>query len=146
MKRVPHVVLAVVASVLIAKSLSAFAAIIRGYLAIDYNLWFELGMVVGQVLFQWCVLWRRTWKERIDYAGVLILVSSIGALLLVPLLLLHRAAPVTPVLAVGYFFTVVAVMFGVHLALVMRLALPKILCATWVLYRLCILAYVVRWS
>ena len=146
--RRPHVwrtaLLAVVATVGIAKTLAAFALVIRPYLAIDYDLWFEVGMVVGQVLFQWCVLWRRTWKERIDYAGVLVLVSSLGAVLLWPLLLWHRTTPVGPFPAVVYFFAVVGVMFAVHVALVVRLKLPKLLCATWVLYRLIILVYVAK--
>ena len=136
--------LALVATVGIARTLAAFAVIIRPYLAIDYDLWFEIGMVVGQVLFQWCVLWRQTWRERFDYAGVLVLVSSIGAVLLWPLLLWNRGTPVSPLPAVIYFSAVVSLMFIVHVALVMRRKLPKVVCATWVFYRLILLLVVVK--
>lgn len=126
----------------VAATLSAFAQIVRDHLAITYDLWFELGMVVGQVLFQWAVLWRRSWAERLDYAVILVFVSGLGAALLWPLLLWNHLAPVGPLAAVIYFFAVVAVMFGVHLRLVRRAALPLVLCLTWVVYRLLILLVV----
>jgi hypothetical protein len=130
------------AALAVAQTLAAFATIIRDHLAIDYDLRFELGMVVGQVLFQWAVLWRGSWADRLDYAVILVLVSSLGAALLWPLLLWHRLAPVRPLAAVAYFFAVVAVMFVVHLRLVRRAALPLVLCMTWVVYRLLILAVI----
>ena len=133
-----------VAIALIAKTLSGFAAIVQPYLAIQYDLWFELGMVVGQVLFQWCVLWSRSWRERIDYAIVLIMVSSLGAVLLWPLLALNRLAPVTVPVAVGWFLVVVAAMFSVHWRLVLRAKLPAALCATWVVYRVLLLLVIVK--
>jgi hypothetical protein len=126
----------------VAGTLAEFAQIIRDYLAVRYDLWFELGMVVGQVVFQWAVLWRRSWTERLDYAVILVFISGLGAALLWPLLLWNRLAPVRPLAAVAYFSAVVAVIFVVHLHLVRRAALPLILCATWVLYRLLILLVV----
>ena len=127
---------------IVVETLTAFALIIRDYLAVRYDLWFELGMVIGQVLFQWVVLWRRSWTERLDYAVILVFISGLGAALLWPLLLWNRLAPVRPLAAVAYFFAVVAVMFVVHLRLVRRAALPLVLCATWVVYRLLILLVV----
>ena len=67
------------AALVVARTLAGFAAIIRDHLAIDYDLSFELGMVVGQVLFQWAVLWRRSWTDRRHYAVIHVLVSSLGA-------------------------------------------------------------------
>lgn len=136
--------LAAVAVSVIAWTLSGFAAIVQPYLAIQYDLWVELAMVVGQVLFQWCVLWRRSWRERLDYALVLILVSSLGAVLLWPLLALNRLAPVTIPVALGWFSFVVAIMFSVHWKLVVRAKLPAVLCVGWVVYRLLLLAVLVK--
>ncbi len=130
------------AAFVVAETLAAFALIIRDYLAVQYDLWFELGMVVGQVVFQWAVLWRRSWTDRLDYAVILVFVSGLGAVLLWPLLLWDRVAPVQPLAAVAYFFAVVAVMFVVHLRLVRQAALPLVLCMTWVVYRLLILVVV----
>jgi hypothetical protein len=135
---------AAVASLVIAKALATFAVIVRPYLAIDYGVWFELGMVVGQVLFQWAVMWRRPWNDKLRYAGVLVFVSTVGAVLLGPLLFLNHFAPVRVLTAVGYFFAVVGIMFVLHWRIVIRLRLPTSLCVTWVLYRLLILLVVLK--
>jgi hypothetical protein len=140
----PAIALFVVAVVTIAKTLEAFAAIIRVYLAVHYDWRLEVGLVTGQVIFQWLWMARRSWPERLSYAWILIAVSSGGAVLLWPLLAV--ASRVTPLQAVGWFFAVVAVMFVGHAWLVVRARLPAWLCATWVLYRLGLLAGLVRWS
>lgn len=132
------------AVVVTARTLARFALLIADHLAIQYDLWFEIGMVVGQVLFQWAVLWRRGWPARLDYAVIVVFVSSLGAALLWPLLAWHAHAPVGVPVAVAYFFAVVPVMFAVHARLVARAGLPLVLCATWVAYRLLILAVVLR--
>jgi hypothetical protein len=129
---------------LIAKTLALFAAIIEPYLAIHYDVRFELGMVIGQVLFQWCVLWRRPWSEKLDYALVLIAVSTLGAALLWPLLLWNHVARVSPQAAVLWFFVVVGVMFVAHWQLVKKVGAPLVLCGTWVVYRLLLLLIVVK--
>ena len=138
---------AVPAIAVIAKTLAAFATIIQPYLSIHYDLRFELGMVTGQILFQWCVMWRmhRPWSDRLDYALILIGISGLGAVLLWPLLLWHHTAPVTPLRAVFYFFAVVGVMFVAHWRLVHKARLPLLLCGTWVVYRLFLLLAVVEW-
>lgn len=123
-------------------TLAGFARIVQDHLAIQYDLWFEICMVFGQVAFQWVVLWRGSWTDRLDYAVILVLVSSLGAALLWPLLAWNTLTPVRPLAAIAYFFAVVAVMFAVHLILVARARLPGVLCATWVVYRLLILAVV----
>jgi hypothetical protein len=130
------------AVVAIALTLGRYSVLLQRYLAVRYDTRIELGMVTAQVLFQWAFLVRRTWEERLSYAWVLITVSSVGALLLWPAILF--GAPLSPPRAAAYFFAVVAVMFGVHWALVVRHHLPKWLCATWVLYRLLLLIYLLR--
>lgn len=130
------------AALITATTLAGFARIIQDHLAVRYDRWFELGMVTGQVVFQWAVLWRRSWAERLDYAVLLLFVSSLGAALLWPLLVWNESSPVRPLAATAYFFAVVAVMFVVHVRLVRQAALPLILCMTWVAYRLIILAIV----
>lgn len=133
-----------VATIAIARTLAAFADRISIYLAVRYDWRLELGLVVGQVLFQWLFLLRRPWVERLSYAWILIAVSTLGAVLLWPLLaFVPRSAP--PLGHVAWFFGVVAVMFVAHYALVARHQLPKRLCVTWVVYRLLILAFVARW-
>jgi len=54
------------------------------------------------------------------------------------------ALGLSPLPAAAWFFGVVLVMFIMHMWLVMRTRLPTWLCATWVLYRLFILAGVLK--
>jgi hypothetical protein len=132
-----------VALIVIAKTLAGFAAIIQSYQAVHYDYRLELGMVTGQILFQWAFLWRWSREDKLSYAWILIAVSALGAVLLWPLLVFARGS--TPIVAMAYFFGVVGIMFVVHWLLVGRYALPKWLCATWVVYRLFLLAVLVRW-
>ncbi len=132
-----------IALVVIAKTLAAFAAIIETYLAVHYDYRLEIGMVTGQVLFQWALLRQKPREDKLSYAWILIAVSALGAILLWPLLVFVPGA--TPLAAIAYFFGVVGIMFAVHWVLVSRYALPSWLCATWVLYRLLLLVVLVRW-
>ena len=140
---IPGAAVFVIALFVIAKTLAAFAAILQSYLAVHYDYRLELGMVTGQALFQLAFLWRWPREDKLSYAWILIAVSGLGAVLLWPLLAFVPRA--TPLVATAYFFGVVGIMFVVHFALVGRYALPKRLCATWVLYRLFLLAVLVRW-
>lgn len=134
------------ATLFIATSLSTFAVIIQDHLRVHYDLWFELGMVTGQVAFQWLMMWRRTWTERARYAFVLIGVSLVGAALLWPMLAWHLWVTGLSQLAVTlWFFGVVGVMFLVHMWLVKREKLPLFLCASWVVYRLLILIITLKY-
>ncbi len=133
-----------VAVVLIAKTVSGFATIVQPYLAVRYDVWFELAAIVGQVLVQWSVLWRRSWRERIDYAILFVTVSSLGAVLLWPLLALNRLAPVTIPVALGWLLIVVAVMLPLHWTLVRRAKLPGALSATWAVYRMLLVLAIMK--
>lgn len=141
---VVSVVVFAVALVTIAKTLAAFATIIERYLAVHYDWRLEIGMVMGQIAFQWVFMFRRPRDEKLSYAWILVCISGLGAVLLWPLLVFGKG--LAPLHAVAYFFAVVGVMFVAHWGLVSRHALPKWLCATWVLYRLLLLTFLVRWT
>ena len=130
----------------VAATLARFVTLIRPYLAVEYDVRVECAMVTGQVLFQWLVLWTRTWAVRLEYGLLVLGVSTLGAALLLPLLAYGATTPVSAGQATGYFFAVVGVMFVAHARLLQRLELPSHLTATWVLYRLFLLGVLVRWS
>jgi Na+/phosphate symporter len=123
-------------------ALGSFAKIVERYLAVGYDYRTEFLMVVGQVGFQWLFMRSSSWAARRTYAVVALSVSMIGSVLLLPLLAIHHASPVTPLFATAWFFAVVGVIFVVHHAIILRLRLPQHLTVTWVLYRLLLLAYV----
>lgn len=126
-------------------ALSNFSRIVAIYLSISYNWLFELGMVVGQILFQWMFLFKYSFPTKLTYAYHLLTVSFIGSLLLLPLLLVHQLYPISTIIALGYFFSVVIFMFINHRGRVIQLRLPKFICYTWVLYRLLILLYIIKY-
>lgn len=131
----------------VALTLARFARLVMPYLAVDYDVKVELGMVTGQVLFQWLFLGRASWEARFSYAWVLLAVSSVGAALLWPLLAWAHVFEVpSPLVAFAYFCAVVLVMFGAHLRLVGQHGFPGRLCATWIGYRLLLLLVLVKWS
>jgi hypothetical protein len=133
----------VVALLVIARTLASFATRIAPYLAVHYDWRLEIALVLGQVAFQWAFMFRRPRQEKLSYAWILICISGVGAILLWPLLAFGGGASL--LVTLGWFFGVVGIMFGVHWLLVVRHDLPKWLCASWVLYRLLLLAFVVRW-
>ena len=98
-------------------------------------------MVCGQVAFQWLFMVRRSWPERKTYAVIALTISGLGSVLLFPLLAYAAIWGAQAAAALAYFSGVVAIIFVAHHQLIRRERLPNILTATWVLYRLLLLAY-----
>jgi hypothetical protein len=70
-------------------------------------------------------------------------VSMIGSLLLLPALLLHRLFPAMPAAFYpAWLLAVVALMLAEHMRRVQLLGLGLLPSATWVLYRLLVLALI----
>lgn len=131
-----------IAAVMTAFTLARFAYVVQPYLRIRYGVWFEMGMVVGQILFQQMFIGRRPAIEKLDYSLVLVGVSAFGAVMLWPMLLVAPA----PSIAGVYFLGVAGIMFGVHWWLTKRRGLPTLLCVTWMVYRLLLLFGVFRFE
>lgn len=140
-----QVLFIIAAIAVISLVLSRTAIILQPVLAFAYDSRFELVMVIGQVLFQWCFLARETWARRWDYALQVIGVSLLGAILLAPLVLFHAWQPVGLLPGLAYFFAVVGVMFVAHIWRMKVRGLPWWLCVTWVLYRCILLVFIVKW-
>ena len=134
---------ALVCVLVTAWSLQRFAGLIEGYLSIDYSFTFELCMVIGQVVFQWLVLARASWKDRLRYVPIVLSISLMGSVLLMPLLAWAAVHAVQPLTALAWFFSVVLVMFLTHRHWIGRVGLPWYLTWTWVLYRLLLLPVII---
>ena len=122
-------------------ALGSFAKIFQPYLAVVYDYRTEALMVCGQVAFQWLFMVRRSWPERKTYAVIALTISGLGSILLLPLLAYAAIWGTKVPAALAYFLGVVAIIFIAHHRLIQREQLPNILTATWVLYRLLLLAY-----
>jgi predicted DCC family thiol-disulfide oxidoreductase YuxK len=88
---------------------------------------------------------RRGKPERlIDYLGNMMTVSFIGALLLLPVLLLGSVfAGISPVVFLAYFMLVVGVMLYEHARRMKLMELGGWPSVSWVLYRMLVLALIV---
>ncbi len=132
-----------VTAIITAIVLSKYAILLKGYIQIEYDWWFELCVVFGQILFQWIFIFKKGWELKMEYAFNLLAVSTLGAIVLTPVLLINKFYAVTNIAALGYFFIVVGFMFLEHRRRVNSLELPTFICYTWILYRLIILVCII---
>lgn len=95
----------------------------------------------GQLVFQGMVVLWLNKKKALPYLGNMMTVSLLGALLLMPALLL-KGLPVDPRYYAGYFMLVVGFMFLEHVRRVKLLGLPVYVSGGWVVYRLGVLIIV----
>jgi len=101
-------------------------------------LW-EWLVCLGQLFFQGAMVLminpRKTW----DYLGQMSLVSFLGGVALLPMLAIKAILDLNVYLTIGYFGIIVGLMLLLHAKRVSIIAAPKILSATWVIYRILVL-------
>lgn len=106
----------------------------------ETNFYREFLICGGQVLFQAIALTLVTRSKHWDYLGNMLTVSLIGAILLLPALLVgFTFAAIPPVVFLAYFMLVVGVMLCEHARRMKVLELGWWPSASWVLYRLIVL-------
>lgn len=100
----------------------------------ESSLFREFLICGGQILFQGSIVYL-IWPERtIHYLGNMMTVSMIGAILLMPMLILGHYYE-NSLLYAGFFSLVVFYMTLIHFKRVKVLGLPFWLTLTWLLYR-----------
>jgi hypothetical protein len=82
------------------------------------------------------------WSDLKKYAVLALTISMFGSLLLLPLVTYSFMFQVSEIVALIYFFCVVAILFITHYWLIKKEQLPTVLTYSWVLYRLLVLSYV----
>lgn len=105
------------------------------------NMTREYLICFGQLIFQSAILLCIRSKKTMlfDYLGNMMTVSLLGALLLIPALLVNHWLVLSPFLFLGYFFAVVMCMFLHHMRRVKNIKAPFWLSYTWVAYRCLVL-------
>jgi hypothetical protein len=126
-----------------AYTLSRFSVLIQSLLSIPYDWRIEMAIVTGQLLFQLLFIWNRPKFEIIRYHYTMLLISLMGSILLWPIIVINIFHIQSHITNLIYFFTVVSIMFVVHIQRVKKLQLPTYLCYTWVLYRFIILPFII---
>lgn len=128
--------------VVTALTLNQFANLIQHLICVNYNWQFELLIVIGMLFFQYPFIYKRPWNLKLDYYFNILLVSLIGAVMLVPLLILNKYSTFSDTFNLLYFFSVVLIMFFDHKQRVKKLGLPVLISYTWVLYRFIVLIFI----
>lgn len=95
----------------------------------------------GQILFQGIVIWYTDKEKTIYYLGNMMTISGIGALILLPFLLIFKILSF-PYLYLAIFGMVVFIMTILHIRRVKVLELPFYMTITWIIYRLLILGVI----
>lgn len=93
----------------------------------------------GQLVFQLVAIAFLDRTKWLYYLGNMMTVSTIGALLLLPLLLISSMTHILPHIALGWFFLVVLFMLIDHHRRVHVLQASSLLSVSWVAYRILIL-------
>lgn len=126
-----------------AYTLSRFSIRIQPLLSIPYDWKIEMAIVTGQVLFQLPFVWKRTSYEILRYQYTMLVISLTGSVLLWPIIVINVYYPQPHIVNLIYFFSVVSILFLIHMYCVKKLQLPHYLCYTWVLYRILILPFII---
>ncbi|HWD87043.1 MAG TPA: DCC1-like thiol-disulfide oxidoreductase family protein [Mucilaginibacter sp.] len=103
----------------------------------------EYAICGGQILFQGIIVSFYAPKKRWDYLGNMMTISFAGALLLIPVVLLHHLIH-WPLFFPLYFMLVAGLMFLEHIRRTKLLALGWLLTITWALYRIILLLIILN--
>ncbi len=96
----------------------------------------EIALATGQIVFQLAFLSRNDYKTNLNYVGNLLTVSLMGALILLPMIIVNQFITVPQLLILGWFGMTVLLMVVEHYRRVKILQLPHYLTATWIAYRI----------
>ena len=139
-----YIVVMLISIGITAYTLSRFSILIQSLLSIPYDWKIEMAIVTGQIIFQVPFIWKKSTFEIIRYQYNMLLISLLGSILLWPIIAINEWQIQSHTANLIYFFSVVTIMFLVHVQRVKKLELPTYLCFTWVLYRLIILPFIVE--
>jgi predicted DCC family thiol-disulfide oxidoreductase YuxK len=101
--------------------------------------WREYLVCGGQLIFQGIIVSFTNPKERWAYLGNMMTISTIGALLLLPALMIYSWIGSAPVFFMIWFMCTAALMLVLHIKRSSLLAVNPLLSLSWVLYRVIVL-------
>jgi hypothetical protein len=120
--------------------LANYAQLLQPYISAT-NFYREFLICGGQILFQAVVIMIIDRKKTFEYLGNMMTVSLAGALALMPIIGV-KAQIQSPLFFLAYFVCVVMVMFLEHFRRMKIVQLPWIMTVTWVIYRICVLPFI----
>ncbi|NEN24330.1 DUF393 domain-containing protein [Cryomorpha ignava] len=103
----------------------------------------EYGICFGQIIWQGIVAKSFNKTKFLDYLGNMSTVSFLGALLLIPALLIHSILGLGPLYLIIAFGLVVLIMLQTHLSRCKTLEMSKWMTFSWIGYRILVLALLI---
>ena len=96
----------------------------------------EILLATGQIAFQLVFLTRNDYKTKLNYIGNLLTVSLMGALILLPMIVVNEFIAIPQLVILSWFGMTVLIMIFEHFRRVKILQLPHYLTTTWIAYRM----------
>ncbi|MBS1532841.1 MAG: DUF393 domain-containing protein [Bacteroidetes bacterium] len=129
-------------SVAVGFVLTHYAHLLTGYVPLG-NPYREYLICSGQIIFQAIIISLYAPQKCWDYLGNMMTISFAGALILIPVILLHHLISWTLFFPL-YFVLVAGLMFLEHVRRTKLLNLGWLLTITWALYRIILLAIILN--
>ena len=96
----------------------------------------------GQIIFQMVFVRIMTRDKLLHYIGNMMTVSLIGALLLLPMIVVNSLMSMSPIVSLAWFTIVVTFMLFIHWKRVGMLGLPALATVSWICYRVLVLCII----
>ncbi|MEO6150163.1 MAG: DUF393 domain-containing protein [Mucilaginibacter sp.] len=125
--------------------LTQYAQLLIGMVPVG-NAYREYFICSGQILFQGIVVSLYANPKKWDYLGNMMTISLAGALLLLPALIVAQFMVLPALVYTLYFLGVAGLMFLEHIRRTKLLALGWLLTISWVLYRLAVLLFIIKFD
>jgi hypothetical protein len=98
----------------------------------------------GQIIFQMVFVLMIARNKLLHYLGNMMTVSLIGALFILPIMIVNNFIPVSAIISLGWFGLVVTFMLFIHWRRMKWLGIGSWATAGWVCYRLIVLWIILR--
>lgn len=129
-------------ALLTAVIVNSFTVQLDQAIGMEHQFWREYLVCFGQISWQFVAVGWIDRSKRLDYLGNMSTVSMIGALLLLPIILIASFINIPALGLLLLFGCVVGIMFILHVRRAKQLGLPFIVSISWVIYRSVVLGLI----
>ncbi len=126
--------------------LSIFNSSLMSALGLRYNPYLEYAICFGQIAWQGSIVTNLYRQKSLDYLGNMSTVSLLGALLLIPVILINGFLSLGAIYLIISFGLVVLIMFQAHVSRCKKLGISLSISASWIAYRLLILSLLIAFT
>ena len=133
----------IIVAILTGLIVNQFTDILFTHLGWRHNLIVEMVICFGQIAWQSVAIGLLRKEKRLEYLGNMSTVSMIGALLMIPFLVIFEYWQPSLTMTLLIFFSIIGTMFLEHIRRCKLLEIPLSMTASWVAYRTVALALLI---